>query len=202
MKSIISIILISLISNSIFNVGVFANGQACLDDNNPCTVAYNFYGSCFNVLDQWVDCKSTNEYKQCVSNCKKSPSYSACASVSCNFETFACEYGRHWNGCDDLNKCTIDSCNSTSGCIHTSVNCNDNNNSTIDNCLQTFGCSYTVNPAINGVTSCSTNANCNDNRACTTDVCSNGKCQYTLNCASSYACSSNGQCYIVPQPTN
>ncbi|KAN0023325.1 hypothetical protein ACTFIU_011495 [Dictyostelium citrinum] len=194
MKSIIKISL---------NVLIISGGQTCPESNNPCIISYYFYGSCFNVYNQFVDCESTKEYNECVSNCKKSQRYNPCSSVSCNFETFACEYGRYWNGCEDLNKCTMDSCNSTiSSCTHSPINCNDNNNSTIDNCLPTFGCYYSINPLINGIKKCLTNSNCNDNRSCSTDQCINGKCHYTLNCPSGYACNTNGKCDIIPQPTN
>ncbi|KAN0029829.1 hypothetical protein ACTA71_007966 [Dictyostelium dimigraforme] len=180
----------------------FIFGTICPDDNNPCTISYYFYGSCFNVYNQWIDCESTNQYKECVENCKKSSKFNPCSSVSCNYETFTCEFGNFWKNCDDLNKCTIDICNNKSGCTHTPINCNDNNNATIDNCFPTFGCLYTLNPEINGIKNCLTNSNCNDDKECTTDQCKNGKCQYIINCPSNYACNSNGQCKMIPQPTN
>ncbi len=60
--------------------------------------------------------------------------------------------------CDDNNACTTDSCNPTTGCVHTPVVCNDNNLCTIDICNPATGCVYTPK-------------DCNDNNVCTVDSC-------------------------------
>lgn len=61
-------------------------------------------------------------------------------------------------GCDDDNRCTLDSCESSSGCLHTPISCDDDNQCTIDSCDRELGCVYLV-------------LSCDDGNACTTDSC-------------------------------
>ena len=61
--------------------------------------------------------------------------------------------------CDDGSLCTVDSCNTATGCVFTAKNCDDSNACTADSCDPTTGAC--VNTAIT----------CDDNNACTTDSC-------------------------------
>ena len=63
----------------------------------------------------------------------------------------ACHAGTPLN-CNDGNACTTDSCNASSGCVHT---------------------------PISGCTACTTASQCNDGNPCTTDTCTAGRCQST-----------------------
>ena len=82
--------------------------------------------------------------------------------------------------CNDGNACTIDSCDTVLGCIHTPVDCNDNNLCTIDACDPTRGCVYTV-------------IDCNDGNACTEDWCDPPTgCKHTpINCDDGNPCTTN-----------
>ncbi|MCK9419797.1 MAG: hypothetical protein M0R70_10510 [Nitrospirae bacterium] len=82
--------------------------------------------------------------------------------------------------CNDNNACTIDTCNTATGCVYTPIVCNDNNACTIDTCNPSVGCVYT--PIV-----------CNDNNACTDDFCDpqTGACIHTNNMA---VCNDNKLC--------
>jgi N-acetylneuraminic acid mutarotase len=108
--------------------------------------------------------------------------------------------------CDDNNPCTDDSCNPTTGCVHTintnlcsdgnactsgdrcsggtchgtPILCNDNNACTTDSCNPATGCAY-----VNNTNSCS------DGDACTTgDTCSGGTCR----AGAPLVCNDNNAC--------
>jgi len=79
--------------------------------------------------------------------------------------------------CDDQNACTMDVCNSVTGCSHEVIDCNDGNGCTQDSCDPATGC---VNTALA----------CDDSNACTTDSCSEGSdCTHeAVNCDDGDAC--------------
>jgi hypothetical protein len=56
----------------------------------------------------------------------------------CHYETPECV-------CDDLNECTVDSCEPTVGCINISIDCNDDDDSTVDYCDAAAGCLHMKN---------------------------------------------------------
>jgi hypothetical protein len=60
-------------------------------------------------------------------------------------------------GCDDGNRCTIDTCDAT-GCVHTPESCDDGNLCTTDSCDPLGGCAHAP-------------VNVNDNNLCTVDSC-------------------------------
>ena len=93
--------------------------------------------------------------------------------------------------CDDLNPCTVDTCDPVLGCQHTPSDalCNDNNACTDDTCDVLLGCVYTPDD---------TNT-CSDGDACTVDVCVGGVCQ----CPAVQACGGSPNTYTsidVPKP--
>jgi hypothetical protein len=51
-----------------------------------------------------------------------------------------CHYERPECLCDDLNQCTVDSCDSNYGCINMSIDCDDNDEMTFDYCDASAGC--------------------------------------------------------------
>jgi hypothetical protein len=152
------------------------------DDSNPCTI-----DSC----ESENDCRYINNTIACTDGnaCTTSDT---CAGGSC--------VGGSAPNCDDSNPCTTDSCNNTTGCVHTAnsnacndsnacttsdtcsggscvggaaPNCDDSNPCTNDSCVPATGCFYTNN-----------SASCNDGNACTgTDTCSAGSCSgSTISC--------------------
>jgi hypothetical protein len=46
--------------------------------------------------------------------------------------------------CDDIDECTIDTCDSKLGCLHISVECDDNDSSTDDYCDIVLGCQHKI----------------------------------------------------------
>ena len=72
--------------------------------------------------------------------------------------------------CDDQSACTVDSCESFSGCVYTPVNGDDYNPCTFDYCDPLTGI---VHEPISG-------GSCDDSNRCTTaDTCYNGYCMGT-----------------------
>jgi len=60
-----------------------------------------------------------------------------------------CQYVEPICLCDDLNSCTIDSCDSTIGCINVEINCDDNDDSTFDYCDSVAGCVHDDQQVVN-----------------------------------------------------
>jgi hypothetical protein len=105
--------------------------------------------------------------------------------------------------CDDDNPCTADTCDATTGCVHTPaangiacsgcksagtcqggvcvsgtpLDCDDDNACTIDACDEALGCVHTP---IAGCEPCAIAADCNDGNFCTTDGCMNGVCEHDV----------------------
>ena len=162
--------------------------SAC-DDRNPCTA---------DTCDAVTGCKNT-----------VLPNGTACPDRNpCN-GTEVCQGGVCVAGgptnCDDSNPCTIDSCNTVTGCQHAPVTnnvpcsdgnacngvetcqagacrpgtvlaCDDGNGCTADSCNAVGGCVHTP---IVGCRPCTVTADCDDSNACTTDVCNGNACQNT-----------------------
>jgi hypothetical protein len=60
--------------------------------------------------------------------------------------------------CDDTDACTVDSCDSVTGCLYDAITCDDTNACTLDSCDSVTGC---LHDAIT----------CDDTDACTADSC-------------------------------
>jgi hypothetical protein len=84
--------------------------------------------------------------------------------------------------CDDGNACTVDTCDSSVGCLHTPIpgctpcntpsDCNDGNGCTVEGCNAGV-CDWTPIP---GCVPCTTPGDCNDGNSCTTETCNGGVC--------------------------
>jgi len=151
------------------------------DDNNNCTV-----DTCNNGV-----CTNTNDTDRCATTDK-------CVVWWCD-PVYGCLYkvkgtkrdASSLADCDDGDLCTLDSCNSATGCVNTPVtcndgnvctddyceggycktrptNCDDGNSCTTDTCSIISGCIHTFN--LCGGSKCTTTS-CNDHNACTTDTC-------------------------------
>ena len=156
--------------------GICNGGPApSCDDGNPCTT---------DTCDPASGCHSTNNTNPCDDG-NACTTNDTCGGGTCN--------GGPAPSCDDGNVCTDDTCNPSSGCVHTSntnpcddgnactsgdvcgggtchagapVVCGDNNPCTDDSCNPASGCVFTNNTGP-----------CNDGNACTTnDTCGGGSC--------------------------
>ncbi|MFT7624946.1 MAG: hypothetical protein ACI9WU_004137 [Myxococcota bacterium] len=88
------------------------------------------------------------------------------------------------SACDDTNPCTVDSCDSVSGCAHVPDDalCDDGNACTTDTCHPTLGCQQSqANDA----------TDCDDGDPCTQDACLDGTCSGSGSCPIS--CQQHGQ---------
>ncbi len=141
-----------------------AGGTACTDDGNVCTNDIcNGSGSCTHP-NNTASCDDGN----------------ACSAADiCSNGT--CVGGTALN-CDDGNLCTTDSCNATSGCVHTNntASCDDGNACT------------TASACLNGVCQGGNPVDCNDGSVCTGDSCNpQTGCVYT---ALPGCCMQDGDC--------
>lgn len=103
--------------------------------------------------------------------------------------------------CDDLNACTVDSCDQATGfCRHEAATCNDGNPCTADSCVPWAGCQFSPLPA---GTACDDANPCSVNDACSggsQSVCSGTllvpgtACNDTNACTVSEFCTAEGQC--------
>ena len=131
------------------NSGCISGTPPNCNDSNVCT-----NDSC----DQVLGCQHSNNSLSC-SDGNACTTNDICSGGSCQ--------GGPPPNCADTNACTTDSCNTTSGCVHTPLTCNDGNACTTDSCDTSSGCVFTNNTSP-----------CNDGNACTTgDACSGGSCQ-------------------------
>jgi Dictyostelium (slime mold) repeat len=149
------------------------------DDGNLCTVN----DMCRNghCVGEAVNCGSGGD---------------ACMEGVCNPSTGECE--TRAIDCDDGNPCTTDSCDSATGCIHTSVSngmtCDDGNDCTADTTCQDGKC-VAAAIFING-THCGGNDPCFfecQDGVCVHDVHDGEKCDDMLDCTDNDTCSS-GDC--------
>jgi hypothetical protein len=108
--------------------------------------------------------------------------------------------------CDDQQPCTLDLCNSVTGCYfqndptcrnqdcQTGDDCDDGDTCTIDTCVPFLRACYNTPRA--GCGPCTTDAQCNDNDPCTFDVCGAGRrCEHPIDvtCGAT-PCDSNDDC--------
>jgi hypothetical protein len=155
-------------SNAQCDDGAFCNGsEQCLS------------GSC--AAGTPVDCNDNVSCTQDACNeatqvCTHQTSNAACddgqvcnGAEICNL-TLGCQSGTALN-CNDQSACTVDSCDPTLGCQHSTLSCDDSNPCTTDNCNSQLGCQHA-----NNTDSCA-----DDGNACTADVCSAGACTHPDN---------------------
>ncbi|EGC34805.1 hypothetical protein DICPUDRAFT_98094 [Dictyostelium purpureum] len=170
-------------------------GGYCVDcsDNNPCTTDFYspYYGVCINIVNEWINCENSTEYRNCLKGCQTDN----CRTAVCDKQTLKCH--TNYKDCSDGDLCTLDNCDPEIGCTHQAVDCSDNNPCTIDFCDNEYGCHYKPDPACNGNKPCNVNSDCNDNVACTKDVCTNGYCEHTLNCGFDQHCNREYKCEKV-----
>ncbi len=85
----------------------------------------------------------------------------ACTTDSCDV-TSGCIHTPQDTTCADAIDCTVDTCNVTTGCVHTpdAARCADNVACTVDTCDPAIGCVHTPDDAA-----------CDDGVACTVDTC-------------------------------
>lgn len=89
----------------------------------------------------------------------------ACTHDICNYSTGTCSHQPV--DCSDGNACTLNSCDETFGCVVRDLICNDGSSCTADECVPSIGCVYEL-------------INCNDDIACTIDTCNvNTGCVHT-----------------------
>lgn len=132
---------------------------------------------------------------------------------TCDTTTGICEPGTIMS-CDDGNTCTNDSCDSSTGCVHTPVDCNDNNPCTYDGCDMATGCQHTTATNNTSCTvggkqgkcqdgacdvQCTSDADCDDGDVCNgTETCntSTGACQpgTPLSCDDGNLCNGTETC--------
>jgi hypothetical protein len=109
--------------------------------------------------------------------------------------------------CNDNNPCTADSCDPTTGCVHTPLSgctgcqgdadCADNNACTTDTCDVGTGTCHNV--PIPGCVSCTTAGDCTDADPCTSDTCNAGMCAHAaipgcVRCTTPGQCNDGNQC--------
>ena len=140
--------------------------DAC-DDGNPCTIHdVCRLGEC--VGSDLLDCDDknpcTDDSCNPLSGCVNKPNTAACTDNNACTEGDQCADGKCVPGtevdCDDKNVCTLDSCDTSKGCVHTPVAsaCDDHNACTGDDQCSGGVC---VGKAVN----------CDDGLLCTVDSC-------------------------------
>ena len=117
--------------------------------------------------------------------------------------------------CNDVDECTTDGCNPSSGCTTVPLVCNDSDECTTDGCNPSSGCT-TVPLVCNDSDECTTDGCnpssgcttvplvCNDGDACTKDTCVNGVCGFSAFCDDGDICTDDscvgGQCFFTTIP--
>ncbi len=179
---------------------VHANNADPCDDGNACTTNDTCSGGrCVGGVAPNCDDGNVCTNDTCVpaSGCSHANNRAPCNDANACTTNDTCSGGACVGGaapnCDDGNPCTTDSCDPSTGCVHTNntapcddgnacttndtcsggscvggapPNCDDGNVCTNDTCIPASGCSHTNNTAP-----------CNDGNACTTnDTCSGGAC--------------------------
>jgi len=94
--------------------------------------------------------------------------------------------------CNDNNDCTVDTCDTTVGCLHTPLNCDSNNPCILDGCNPNSGCTHQPTPCnlcnVTGTVKVCPLEACQVGRC----VPATGDCVYTaVNCSDGNACSDN-----------
>lgn len=203
-----------------------SSGPCVLEDK--CSPGYCFQGEC--IIPEGASCDDGNSctLDSCdeIKGCQHAPIDEAVCDDGdeCTYED-SC-MGGECNGqptnCDDGNVCTVDGCDSITGCYHDLATnpccvggvsiCDDDNPCTNDDCdPETFECLYTNNTAAcsdgNSCTvgdSCDegdcagASKNCSDGNDCTRDYCEGGLCFHDNEtgtvCSDGLDCSVNDHC--------
>ena len=124
---------------------IFTDTTASCTDGNVCTT-----DSC----NPGTGCVFTNNAAAC-SDGNACTTGDTCGGGSCRAGTAM--------NCNDGNACTADTCDPSTGCVHTDItpSCNDGSVCTVDTCDPATGCVHTD----------TTGTACNDSNACTADSC-------------------------------
>jgi Dictyostelium (slime mold) repeat len=152
--------------------------------------------------------------------CTGTPNGTSCTHNNACTTGETCQSGVCTSGstisCDDANPCTDDTCNPSSGCVHSyntspcedgnacttadtcffgsclggpPLSCDDNNPCTNDGCDPRNGCTRVNNTA-----------SCSDGNPCTEkDICVNGTCSPGAPCGSGYTCDSGSGCLDIDE---
>ncbi len=170
------------------------------DDGNSCTddVCDPKTGACIGVANDKNGCDDGNACTvgdRCEAGRCVAPTPVDCADTdpctvdSCN-KTTGCVHTP--KNCDDKNACTVDSCSATNGaCLHSPLNCDDKDPCTVDSCDILTGCKHEP-------------IDCDDKNACTTDSCKAGVCQHAPrvcndgNACTSDSCAPASGCVFAP----
>jgi hypothetical protein len=106
------------------------NTPVVCDDHNPCTD---------DTCDPQTGCHAVADDTNTCDDGNACTSADACVSGVC--------VGGPAPDCDDDNVCTIDACDTLSGCTHTALSCDDGIPCTDDTCDPQLGCQHTDNCA-------------------------------------------------------
>lgn len=208
------------------------NSPANCDDGDACTADTCDLGSLTCVhTDVSATCDDGNPCTDdsCVpsSGCTHSPNSAPCDDGNPCTTGDVCGGGVCAGGaptnCDDGIACTDDTCDGSSGCIHTPnpSSCDDGNPCTDDVCDLGTGCLHVDNTApcedgnlctvgdtcAGGTCVAGSPANCDDGLGCTDDSCDPGLgCVHTNTCADGNPCTDNlctpSGCEFVADDTN
>ncbi|MBI5607260.1 MAG: hypothetical protein HY902_00100 [Deltaproteobacteria bacterium] len=187
--------------------GCSATKKDC-DDKNDCTTdsCDSATGACANtVAADGSECDANVECK--VGACKAGKCQvggpaddgDLCSDGNPCTESDGCKAGTCAGGgptdCDDLDECTVDSCDPGSGCLHKDVAantpCDDGESCTVGDVCTSNGCEGKAEPD---------GASCDDGESCTTDdLCDGGTCGGKdlpdgAPCDDGDACTSNDSC--------
>ena len=208
------VLVLQNVAPSCLDIECCAVNADCNDANN-CTVDTCVGGYCQHTSLVCNDSNvCTNDSCNPVTGCVYTNNTASCSDGNACTTSDTCSGGACVGGaalnCNDSNVCTNDSCNTSSGCVHTNnsascsdgnacttsdtcsggacvggaaLNCNDSNVCTNDSCNTSSGCVHTNNTA-----------SCSDGNACTTsDICSGGACVggAALNCNDSNVCTND-----------
>ena len=159
-------------------------GRSC-SDANACTYSdtCNSFGACVGTPITCTDdpctvrqCNGTSECAVFFLNGSSCDDGNVCTAAE-ECQGGFCGANSVPLPCDDGRRCTIDGCNSPTGCVHILSSCNDTNACTTDVCQERLGgCIHTQ-------------IGCSDGDACTIDSCNSGSgCLHTpANCSESAA---------------
>ena len=91
----------------------------------------------------------------------------------------ACVYVPNVLACDDSDFCTESDACSEGECVGEPVDCDDLDPCTIDTCDAVTGCGSVEDLTLEGCERCGLDADCDDGDSCTEDICNSLHCEYT-----------------------
>ncbi len=145
---------------------------ACAQDSNPCTLEACSAGKCQSVPIANVACSDGN----------------ACTAGD-HCDAGKCLAGSAVSCADDGNPCTVESCDSKTGCLHLAAPggtvCDDGNGCTVGDAC------------VGSVCKAGPGKDCSDSSPCTADTCANGNCQHQAvggTCEDGDACTVGDAC--------